>query len=43
MLTGGPDGTKASVPTFPNARYLMGGVEFDHWRKQHERDDGGVR
>ena len=27
------------VPTFPRARYLMGRVEFDHWRNQHERDD----
>ena len=27
------------VPTFPNARYLMGRVEFAHWREQHERDD----
>jgi glyoxylase-like metal-dependent hydrolase (beta-lactamase superfamily II) len=27
------------LPTFPNARYLMGRVEFDHWRSQHERDD----
>jgi len=27
------------VPTFPNARYLMGRVEFDHWRSQRERDD----
>ena len=27
------------VPTFPNARYLMGRVEFAHWRAQHERDD----
>jgi glyoxylase-like metal-dependent hydrolase (beta-lactamase superfamily II) len=27
------------VPTFPNARYLMGRVEFDHWRAQHERED----
>jgi glyoxylase-like metal-dependent hydrolase (beta-lactamase superfamily II) len=27
------------VPTFPRARYLMGRVEFDHWRGQHERDD----
>jgi glyoxylase-like metal-dependent hydrolase (beta-lactamase superfamily II) len=22
------------VPAFPNARYLMGGVEFDYWRDQ---------
>ena len=27
------------VPTFPNARYLMGRFEFDHWRGQRERDD----
>jgi glyoxylase-like metal-dependent hydrolase (beta-lactamase superfamily II) len=27
------------LPTFPRARYLMGRVEFDHWRSQHERDD----
>ena len=27
------------LPTFPNARYVMGQVEFDHWRSQHERDD----
>src|SRR5947208_259235 len=27
------------VPTFPRARYLMGRIEFDHWRSQHERDD----
>jgi glyoxylase-like metal-dependent hydrolase (beta-lactamase superfamily II) len=27
------------VPTFPRARYLMGRVEFAHWRSQHERDD----
>ena len=27
------------VPTFPNARYLMGRVEFEHWRAQHERED----
>ena len=26
-------------PTFPHARYLMGRVEFDHWRARHERDD----
>ena len=23
------------VPTFPNARYLMGRVEFDHWQALH--------
>src|SRR5437868_10646054 len=27
------------VPTFPQARYLMGRIEFDHWRGQRERDD----
>jgi glyoxylase-like metal-dependent hydrolase (beta-lactamase superfamily II) len=27
------------VPTFPRARYLMGRVEFDHWRSQRERAD----
>ena len=27
------------VPTFPNARYLMGRVEFEHWRQEQERDD----
>jgi glyoxylase-like metal-dependent hydrolase (beta-lactamase superfamily II) len=27
------------VPTFPQARYLMGRVEFAHWKSQHERDD----
>jgi glyoxylase-like metal-dependent hydrolase (beta-lactamase superfamily II) len=27
------------VSTFPKARYLMGRVEFAHWRGQHERDD----
>jgi glyoxylase-like metal-dependent hydrolase (beta-lactamase superfamily II) len=27
------------VPTFPNARYLMGRVEFDHWTSQHDRED----
>ena len=27
------------VPTFPNARYLMGRVEFDHWQAQRERED----
>ena len=29
------------VPTFPKARYLMGQVEFDHWR-QHEDADQAV-
>ena len=27
------------VPTFARARYLMGRVEFGHWRAQHERED----
>ena len=27
------------LPTFPNARYLMGRVEFEHWRSQAGRDD----
>ena len=27
------------VPTFPNARYLMGRVEFEHWTSRHERED----
>src|SRR5215813_13832996 len=27
------------VPTFPNARYLMGRVEFAHWTGQGERED----
>ena len=27
------------VPTFPNARYLMGRVEFAHWTGQRQRDD----
>jgi glyoxylase-like metal-dependent hydrolase (beta-lactamase superfamily II) len=27
------------VPTFAQARYLMGRVEFAHWQSQHERDD----
>jgi glyoxylase-like metal-dependent hydrolase (beta-lactamase superfamily II) len=27
------------VPTFPNARYLMGRVEFEHWTTRHERED----
>lgn len=29
------------VPTFPRARYLMGRVEFEHWRTQ--RDNEGQR
>jgi glyoxylase-like metal-dependent hydrolase (beta-lactamase superfamily II) len=27
------------VPTFPNARYLFGRVEYEHWRTQSERLD----
>ena len=27
------------VPTFPNARYLMGRVEYEHWTSQRERED----
>ncbi len=27
------------VPTFPNARYLMGRTEFEHWRQARERED----
>jgi glyoxylase-like metal-dependent hydrolase (beta-lactamase superfamily II) len=27
------------VPTFPNARYLMGHVEFAHWMSQNARED----
>jgi len=27
------------VPTFPQARYLMGRIEFAHWRERHERPD----
>jgi glyoxylase-like metal-dependent hydrolase (beta-lactamase superfamily II) len=34
MLVGG-----RWVPTFPNARYLFGRVEFEHWRTQTERAD----
>jgi glyoxylase-like metal-dependent hydrolase (beta-lactamase superfamily II) len=39
MLADGPNGTKTWVPTFPQARYLMGRVEFGHWRAQHTRED----
>jgi glyoxylase-like metal-dependent hydrolase (beta-lactamase superfamily II) len=39
MLVDGADGGKTWVPTFPQARYLMGRVEFDHWHSQHGRDD----
>jgi glyoxylase-like metal-dependent hydrolase (beta-lactamase superfamily II) len=34
MLAGG-----RWVPTFPQARYLMGRVEYAHWTTQHERED----
>jgi glyoxylase-like metal-dependent hydrolase (beta-lactamase superfamily II) len=34
MLAGG-----RWVPTFPNARYLMGRIEYGHWTSQHERED----
>src|SRR5262245_65641314 len=27
------------VPTFPNARYLFGRVEYEHWSTQTERAD----
>jgi glyoxylase-like metal-dependent hydrolase (beta-lactamase superfamily II) len=27
------------VPTFPNARYLLGHIEFAHWTAQHEREN----
>jgi glyoxylase-like metal-dependent hydrolase (beta-lactamase superfamily II) len=27
------------VPTFPNARYLMGRVEYAHWTSQNDRED----
>ncbi len=30
------------VPTFPNARYLMGQVEFDHWRQEGEGEQAAV-
>ena len=26
------------VPTFPRARYLMGRIEFEHWRSQRENE-----
>ncbi len=39
MLVDGPNGTKVRVPTFLNARYLMGRIEFAHWRGQRERED----
>jgi len=27
------------VPTFPNARYLMGATEFEYWRDQRENEE----
>src|SRR5262245_36126495 len=27
------------VPTFPNARYLMGRAEFEHWRADHGNEE----
>ncbi len=27
------------VPTFPNARYLLGRTEFQHWREEEGRED----
>lgn len=30
------------TPTFPNARYLFGRVEYEHWSSQTERPDMGV-
>src|SRR5246500_3907679 len=27
------------VPTFPNARYLMGRIEYEHWSKPQGRED----
>lgn len=30
------------VPTFPNAHYLMGRIEFEHWTRRHEREDMAV-
>jgi glyoxylase-like metal-dependent hydrolase (beta-lactamase superfamily II) len=39
MLVDGTNDTKKWVPTFPKARYLMGRVEFAHWRQAHERPD----
>jgi glyoxylase-like metal-dependent hydrolase (beta-lactamase superfamily II) len=29
-------------PTFPNARYLFGRMEWDHWRRQMEAEAGPV-
>ena len=30
------------VPTFPNARYLLGRTEFDYWRTQHEDTEQSI-
>ncbi len=27
------------VPTFPNARYLIGRIEYKHWTSQQDRED----
>jgi glyoxylase-like metal-dependent hydrolase (beta-lactamase superfamily II) len=27
------------VPTFPKARYLFGRTEYEHWTRQHDRED----
>ena len=27
------------VPTFPNARYLMGRIEYEHWTRHNTRED----
>jgi glyoxylase-like metal-dependent hydrolase (beta-lactamase superfamily II) len=37
MLVGG-----RWVPTFPEARYLIGRIEYQHWNKQREREDMAV-
>ena len=37
-LSEGPQGGRW-VPTFPNARYLMGRVEYRHWTSRHDRAD----
>jgi glyoxylase-like metal-dependent hydrolase (beta-lactamase superfamily II) len=37
MLVGG-----RWVPTFPEARYLIGRTEYRHWTGQHEREDMAV-
>ena len=39
MLVDGPTGAKTWRPTFPQARYLMGRVEFAHWQGERGRDD----